>query len=115
MIRLMNSAMMPRPGRYDLRAVPPGRFAELVREGCRGGTLVSYIGYPHLAEFLSGWCGCHIPVSRAVTPVEDGDTLLIARLRYRIDNPATKTSARPKADDYEFYTAVFTADGDGAR
>ena len=104
-VRLLNAAVMPRPGRYELWPVTPQQFAKLVRKY----QPISYIGYPACAELLSDMCECKIPLNRESTPVEDGDRLLIARLKYRVDNPALKGQVRPKIDDYEFFECVFSA------
>lgn len=103
-VRLLNAAVMPRPGHYDLRSRTPSQFAELVQRN----DLVSYIGYPDCAEILSKLCRLPVNLNRESTPVEDGDTLLIARLKYRVGNPAAKGQVKATIDDYEFFECVFS-------
>lgn len=58
--------------------------------------------------------GCARPgiyVNRESTPVEDGDHLLIARLKYRVNDPRAKGQVRATIDDYEFFECVFTEHG----
>lgn len=109
MIRLMNAAVMPREGNYALRRLTPAEFAALVQDAHAGQALASYIGYPNAADVLSELCGVPIPLNRESTPVEDGDTLLIARLVYRVDNPAAKGQVKATVADYEFFIARYTA------
>ena len=104
-VRLLNAAVMPRPGRYELWPVTAAQFAELVRQH----KPISYIGYPACAEFLRDLCGCDIPVNRESTPVDDGDHLLIAQLKYRVGNPVAKGQVQARLDDYEFFECVFSA------
>lgn len=62
-----------------------------------------------LAELLSALCECPIELNRESTPVEDGDTLLIARLIYRVNNPAAKGQVRATLADYEFFWCEYSA------
>lgn len=106
-VRLLNAAVMPRPGRYDLWPLTPFQFASLVAKY----RPISYIGYPACAELLSDLCHCEIVLNRESTPVEDGDHLLIARLKYRVGNPVAKGQVRATLDDYEFFECVFEEHG----
>jgi hypothetical protein len=101
--RLLNAAVMPRPGRYDLQPLAPQQFAQRVR----ALRPVSYIGYPAAAAMLESLCGLPVPVCRESTPVEDGDILLVARLRYRVGNPAAKGHVVAGVDDYEFFECLY--------
>lgn len=105
MFRLMNSAMMPRPGQYDFRRVDSGEFAHLVREAFDAGQLVSYCGYPQNADVLSKLTGRSISVSRNPTVLEDGDTLLIMTLPYRVGG--LEKGRQVSADDFEYGVATF--------
>ena len=103
-VRLLNAAVMPRPGRYELWRLTPAKFASLVAQH----RPISYIGYPACAELLSDLCHCEILLNRESTPMEDGDSMLIARLKYRVRNPAAKGQVRATVDDYEFFEGVFS-------
>ena len=107
-VRLLNAAVMMRPGKYELWPLTPAQFASLVTKD----RPVSYIGYPACAQLLSDLCNCDIPINRESTPVEDGDILLIARLKYRVDNPVAKGQVRARIEDYEFFECIFTSHSD---
>lgn len=103
MIHLMNSAMMPVPGRYTLRSVSESEFAAFMK----GKEFVSYIGYPQNAEYLSALIGAHVPVARGeILSLEPGDILAIQKLAYRVQNPATKGQSVDPAD-YRYYLAEY--------
>jgi hypothetical protein len=99
MKKLLNSAMMPNLDCvYDCRSCGPYEFARYLQ----AGPFESYIGYPETARILEELSGVKIPISRAQTTVEPGDTLLIARLKYRLGNPADKGKTTHTLDDFEF-------------
>lgn len=105
---LLNSAMMPAPGNYRLRELSAGEFGAAVKAAHDGGTLVSYIGYPQTADLISSVAGVPVPLNRAETDVADGDVLLIARLKYRVGDPATK-GAPVDAGAFAFYRCEFSS------
>lgn len=106
MIRLLNSAVMPAPGTYTLEAVEFWAFIRELQLAREGGELMSYLGYPQNAELLAGACGFPIPLSRESTEVEEGDTLLIMRLRYRVQDPTRK--GQPVApEDFEYFRCEY--------
>jgi hypothetical protein len=100
--------MMPAFGRYDYAGLTAEQFASAVRDAHICGTLVSYVGYQQTADMISRLAGVPIPVSREQTDLQDGDILLIARLRYRMQNPATKGDLVP--EDFSFGVAEYLAD-----
>ena len=104
-VRLMNAAVMPREGTYRMARLTPDEFALMVRKR----SPKSYIGYPECARILEKFCRVPIPLNRESTPVEDGDVLLIARLIFRVGNPAAKGLVRATLDDYEFFVAEYSA------
>ena len=93
--RLVNAAMMPAAGTYVLRQCSPAAFAQSVREAHAAGSLVSYVGYPQTAGHLSRLCGVPVALNRALCVLDDGDTLLICRLGYRVADPGTKGAPVP--------------------
>jgi hypothetical protein len=104
MTHLLNAAMMPQPGTYRMEAVEPTEFALLAKQARDAGNLQTYIGYGSTAEMLSELCGFPISTSRDQTVVKPGDVMLVARLRYRVANPAQKRGEwRPKKGDFEFF------------
>ncbi len=109
-VRLLNAAVMPRPGCYDIRPLTPEQFAAELRRAYGRGDVESYIGYDAAARVIERVTGIRPRVSRATTPVEDGDVLLIARLRQRVADPAIKWQVGRKQDDpgaYEFFRCVY--------
>ena len=107
MVRLLNAAVMPREGIYVSRAITLREYAEMVRHAHQSGEMVSYIGYPETALLVEDLTGVPIPVCRDSTPVEDGDILLVARLKYRVPNPRDKGRMHTGIDDYEFFRIAY--------
>lgn len=106
MIRLLNSAVMPVQGDYRLVRVSEPEFATEVRRAHQDGELVSYIGYPQTAEHIRRLSGVTVAVSREQTTLEDGDTLLICKLAYRVVDPATK--GQPQPEDFEYFVCQYS-------
>ncbi len=91
---LINAAMMPTVGRvYAPVEVKAHQFAKFVQDGAQLGRLISYIGYPETADFLTKLTGVEIPVNRKPASVERGDLMLICKLDYRVPDPNTKGQA----------------------
>jgi hypothetical protein len=103
--RLLNSAVMPVDGSYELHRLAITQFITLVREE----KPISYIGYHECRDFLERICGVPIALNREITPVDDGDCLLIARLKYRVGNPIAKGQHKAAPGDYEFFFCRFQA------
>lgn len=97
--------MMPREGNYRLWRLTPTEFGAHVRDAHREGTLRSYIGYQQTADLVARLAGVPIAVSRDSTLVEDGDKLLICRLRYRVA-PGSKGEQQP--EDFEFFACAYS-------
>ena len=110
MVRLLNAAVMPVEGTYILRRLTPEAFERRLSDAFETGELHSSIGYPECQRMLAGLTGITVPLSRESTPVNDGDTLLICRLRYRVGNPALKSKVVATVDDYEFFVAAYSAE-----
>lgn len=105
--KLMNSAMMPREGNYHCRRVSPEEFGNLVAEAAASGGIESYIGYEATADIVELLSGYRPEVSRANTNVEPGDIMLVARLKYRAENPKAKHMLRPEIGDFEFFVVQY--------
>jgi len=107
---LLNAAMMPQAGNYKMSQLTPQQFAYHARKANGEHTLKSYIGYPSTAKILSELTGFDIPVNRDQTRLQNGDVLLIAKLKYRVQNAALKKTdaVDPTIDDFEFYFASFS-------
>jgi len=109
MVHLLNSAMMPQPGRYENRGVTGDVFGQALRAYANRGELRSYIGYPETQEMIYRLCGERVELNRKKTELADGDILLIARLRYRIEDPGKKKTEARSSDpgEYEFFICQY--------
>lgn len=101
MLKLMNSAMMPQEGVYIAKKISVDDAREIFRRHC--AVFESYIGYPETAQFLSEIFGVSVPVSRAETKLEDGDEIIVCKLKYRLSDPNQKGRIAPTRDDFEFW------------
>ena len=101
-VLLMNSAVIPQPGRYTARQVSREEWLRVVRDAQREGRLVSYIGYPQNLEILAGWGIRGLQVSRAKATVRPGDIMAVMRLKYRVTDPRQKGRFTPRPEDFEF-------------
>jgi hypothetical protein len=84
--RLLNSAMMPKPGTYHLTRIEISEFSDLLVEAYSENSLISYIGYPQNIQIIQDITGIHLTLNRKNTELNDGDTILIMKLNYRPDN-----------------------------
>lgn len=111
MLHLMNSAMMPTPGKYSLKKIAKEEFVAEFIEDCVEGNLPwkSSIGYPQLSALLSELLGTDVPLSRDQTQLSDDDIVLVAKLPYRV-NPTEKGERQhgSKIEDYEFFLMKFS-------
>lgn len=102
--KLLNSAMMPGAGRYHMVELSKEEFVRQLQ----AGPFESFIGYPDTAAFLERISGVSVPVNRGQTALEDGDVMLIVRLKYRVTSPGDKGKFTPTDEDYEFYRAEYS-------
>ncbi len=106
---LMNSAMMPAPGIYRYESLTAEQFADAVREAHQAGSLVSCIGYPDNIRIIRELTGIDVELSRRQSDVADGDEMLVMKLRYRVQNPASKGRFTPAIEDFEFGRVTYSA------
>lgn len=107
MIHLLNSAVMPIPGHYNLESITAQDFATLLAAAARVGNLTSYIGYPDTAAIVFSLSGVKVAISREQTNLNNEDGMLILRLKYRVQNPADKGKFTPKKEDFEFFFCTY--------
>jgi len=107
MLYLMNSAMMPKEGTFINKQISKNEFITLLKIFHKKGELLSYVGYPQNAELIEKWSGIKIPVNREqLTELNDGDLLLIMKLKYRL--PDSSQKGQPVSeDDFEFYLCKY--------
>jgi hypothetical protein len=103
-IHLLNSAMMPAPGTYQIRAISRDEFKALAEYAALRDKLVSWIGYPENAQFIFEFTGIKVRVTRDTTKIRPGDELLIMKLKYRATG--LKGSA-VNPEDFEYFHATF--------
>ena len=95
MIRLINSAMTPAPRfTYMYESLSAEGFFDIIKNN----EVDSYIGYQPNLDLIEEKTGVALQLCTDQTPVEEGDILLIMKLRYR-----TRTKGAPvKFEDFEF-------------
>ena len=106
MVKLVNSAMMPVPGRYEAREISFEEFVERLVEAYEKGNLESYIGYPQNIELIKEWTGIEVELNRSKTDLEPGDELLVMKLKYRVQDPKTKGNVVDE-NDFEFMHILY--------
>lgn len=83
-VHLLNAAVMPQPGFYELRDIPIDTFIDAVREASEAGTLKHHIGYEETLRMVEDLCKLTLgDINVAETKLTDGDALLIVKLRRR--------------------------------
>lgn len=103
-VHIMNSATMPRAGKYELVEISEAVFIAGVAAAVATGEAVSSIGYPQNIQYIRAKAGVNLPMSRNATKIEPGDTMLIMKLKYRVDAPK---GGQVSEDDFEFYTCTY--------
>lgn len=107
MIHVMNAAMMPAEGCYNLTGITQDGFMRAIKTAHRNGNLTSWIGYQQNADFIAEKTGIRLPLTRKETKIGDGDKLLIMKLRYRVDG---YPKGYPVSEnDFEFFVADYSA------
>jgi hypothetical protein len=107
MIHVMNAAMMPTVGCYNLMGITEGGFMRAIKTAHKSGNLTSWIGYQQNADYIRKHTGITLPLSRQETKINDGDKLLIMKLRYRVQG--LPKGAPVDENDFEFFWCEFTA------
>ena len=107
-VHLLNSAMMPAAdGVYLSKQLTAAEFASRASFAYDNGNLISYVGYKSTAQLLSELCGFEIRENRAETLIDDGDILLVARIKYRLGE-RPNPDAKPALDDLEFRVVYYS-------
>lgn len=100
MLHLLNSAVMPTEGVYTLKQISETEFQTTLQAA---DDFRSYIGYPETARMIHELTGIHIAVSREQAELTPGDSMLIVKLRHRIQNPSDIGTYQPSLNDLEFF------------
>ena len=116
-VHLLNSAVMPQAGFYELQEIDASEFATLVQEAHEKGHLqhhISFLDRTTLA-FLERLTGIHLEKRHwhhSITynfEITDGDTFLVMSFKYRII-PHHRRSDGPRLSDFEFYKGSYAED-----
>lgn len=109
-IKLMNSAVMPEAGQYNLKRIMKEEFVRIL---CNSN-FTSYIGYPSTAAmiekliFVETGKNITVTICRDRTDINDGDDLLICRLKNRIlDVNDKKKNIHYDVGDYEYFNCSY--------
>lgn len=104
MIHFVNAAMIPNYGRYEYYPLSRSEFREYAMKITACHPWKSSIGYQTTAKILSEILGFNMPMNREKTSVQKGDTMLVCKLKYRVQNPHEKADNThgQNIEDYEF-------------
>lgn len=105
MIKLMNAAVMPRAGVYRVSELSASEFADALKSE----EFQSFVGYDSTAKHIESIAGVSVPVCRDQAAVEDGDRMLVCRLKARLSDPTKKADKNyvPAPEDYEYLLVVY--------
>lgn len=101
---VMNSAMMPVDGVFIRRSISQSEFVLFL---INAGEIQSSVGYPAVVSLIRRISGIELPINRDVTRITPNDTILVAKLKYRIENLARKKDWVPQDEDYEFFLVTY--------
>lgn len=105
---LMNAANMPQAGEYKIEEISKIDFFNKLASAQNQGCLISYIGYKSTVDFIYSRSGIRVSMSRDKTVLKNGDTLLIIKLKYRVNPEKKRRNIRYSADDYEYFLGSYT-------
>jgi len=107
-ILLLNSAIMPIQGIYEIRKISKDQFIRLIQFADKYSILDSYIGYDQTVNYIEGISGVRVPVNRTQAIPDKGDYFLVIKLTKRVSNPIDKGKiAEP---EYEYYFGIYYGD-----
>ena len=106
MIKLMNSAMVPKAGKYVCSEITLQEFIESIKKA-KPEEIDCCLGYQNTIDKVAKWTGKQFQISRKLTKIENGDIMLIMKLKYRIVDPKSKATLTTNDEDYEFFKATY--------
>ena len=110
MIYLINSATMRNEGTYVFERLDAADWITILRDAHESGTLESFIGYRQNADIIKQDTGISVRLTRSQLPDQQGgDTLLIMRLPYRLQNSRLKGKhlQAESLQDFELFQARY--------
>lgn len=88
---LMNSAVIVNDGVYEAKKITEEEAKSIVSEALHTKAhMLSYVGYEQTALHMAKVLGVDVPLNRSETQYEDGDYILVCKLKYRLKNPNEK-------------------------
>ena len=113
-VHLLNAAVMPHEGNYELQAISPAQFGQEVAAAYVSGNFRHYVGYEDTLAIINGLCGIDLgEINIEQTDFEDGDIFYVARLRRRV-SPLSKRvhthkqGNRLEISDFDFFRGKYT-------
>ena len=108
MYYLLNTAMMPQPGNYELIEIDRETFAEEVSMAAVSGDLKHYIGYASTLTLVEQLTGLDLGGTNReqLTALAHGDQLLIIKLNFR-PTSEQKQLDDPNIEDFRFFNAIY--------
>lgn len=113
MIHLLNAAVMPQAGFYELQRISLATFTEEVSEAAADENFKHYIGYQNTLELIESLTGVDLgKINVDQTELADGDIFYVARLRRRVSPASKRVATRSDADaleisDFDFFRGKY--------
>ena len=106
---LLNAAVMPSlDGVYVTKPLTHSDFCSEIENAAGTENLHSYIGYPQNVQLIKDWTGVEVALNREKAEVQDGDYLIVMRLKDRQDVEDKGTLVHP--EDFEYALVTYYAD-----
>jgi len=99
---------MPTGGCYSLQQIDRADFFAKIKQlhHEQPERLQSSIGYEQNAAIIERETGYRPPISREVTPLQDGDHMLVMRLQYRAGQGTKGRNVNPS--DFDYFEGYYT-------
>ncbi|MCX7927296.1 MAG: YddF family protein [Candidatus Omnitrophica bacterium] len=109
---LLNSAVITKEGIYTAERISLPEFLTLVDTAYEKGKLYNYIGYETNIKLLNSMLDIRLSINRdEIINLEDGDILLVMKLKRRLQNVSFKSDAKFQSNisinDFEFFKIVY--------
>ena len=112
-VHLLNAAVMPHEGFYELKPLSPAAFANEVRAAHADVLLKHYIGYQSTLTLLEGLCKIKLgAINVEQTEMQNGDIFFVARLRRRVSPLSKRVQTRLHDEtleiaDFDFFVGRY--------
>ena len=106
-IHLLNAAVMPQPGFYELVEIGSDTFAEEVKDAHHNHDIRHYIGYKSTLTVVEQMTGIDLgQLNFEKVTLQDGDLFYVIRLKYRATQSEKKEDT-PEITDFEDYKGSY--------